>query len=268
MLLHLRGLIDDFLRFSEFKGFAESDFDSSRAAVIQRDVFKKKKILRILYGEYCRPFMESAKRVQGKAKMVEIGSGASPLKQAIPELINTDLFVSPWLSLSSSAYNLPFKNYSLDRLFLMFTCHHLGRIKEFLNEAYRCLKPGGEMVIIDPAITVFSRFYYKYFHVDKINVEAKDWGFQGNGRLSNSNVALSWIVFMRDKELFSKIYPDFVIAKTEYNTCMAFLLSGGLRIRQLLPSKILMVLFKAENWIIQNLSNKIAVTMVLTIKRL
>lgn len=267
MLLYLRNFIDGLFRLPEFKGFGESDFDTSRAAVIQREVFKKKKILGILYREYSRPFLESAHRAPEKAKMVEIGSGVSPLKEAIPNLVNTDLFVSPWLNLSSSAYSLPFKNDSLDRLFLMFTCHHLGRIKEFLNEAYRCLKAGGEMVIIDPAVTSFSKFYYKYFHVDRIDLESKDWGFGGNGRLSNSNIALPWIVFVRDKELFNKMYPDFVIEKTEYNTCLAFLLSGGLRIRQLLPTGILKALFKIENWFIRNVSNKIAVTMVLTIKR-
>ncbi len=268
MLVHLRNFIDNLFRLPEFKGFRESDFDNCRTAVIQREVFRKKKILGILYREYCRPFLESANRAPKKAKMIEIGSGVSPLKEAIPALVNTDLFVSPWLSLSSSAYNLPFKDNSLDRLFLMFTCHHLGRVKEFLNEAYRCLKVGGEMVIIDPAVTTFSKFYYKYFHVDKMDLKAKDWGFEGNGRLSNSNIALPWIVFVRDKEIFNKIYPDFIIKSIEYNTCLAFLLSGGLRLRQFLPTGIIAALFKIENWIIRNVSHKMAVTMALTIKRL
>lgn len=267
MLLHLRNLIDRLFRLPELRGFKEPDFDSAMAADIQRRIFKRKRILGILYQEYCRPFLESANRAPREAKMIEIGAGISPLKKVIPSIINTDLFVSPWLNLSSSAYELPFKNNSLDRLFLMFTCHHLGRIKEFLDEAYRCLKPGAEMVIIDPAITPFSRFYYKHFHVDRIDLKAREWGFGGNGRLSDSNIALAWIVFLRDKEIFNRLYPDFVIEKIEYNTCLAFLLSGGLRIRQLLPTVVLKALFKIENWFIRNVSDKIAVTMVLTIKR-
>ena len=234
---------------------------------MQRKIFEKKKIMGILYSEYFHPFLESVNRAPEKARMVEIGSGVSPLKKAIPILVTTDLFLCPWLSLSLSADRLPFKNNSLDRLFLMFTCHHLGRIDEFLNEAYRCLKHGSEMVIIDPAITPFSKFYYKHFHIDKIDLVAKNWGFSGSGRLSDSNIALPWIVFVRDAELFSKMYPDFIIERIEYNTCLAFLLSGGLRLRQILPTFILRTLFIIENWIIRNISDKIAVTMILTIKR-
>ncbi len=268
MAFYLRNLIDNLLRLPELKGFEGDDFDNAEVTAIQRKIFNKKDILSILYKEYCRRFLESASFIPADAKMVEIGSGVSPLKEYIPVLISTDISICPWLDLVSSAYTLPFKDNSLDRLFLMFVFHHLGRVEEFLNEAYRCLKSGGEIVIIDPAITIFSKFYYKYFHVDRIDIQAKGWGFEGGGRLSNSNIALAWIIFFRDRERFNKLYPDFVIEQIEYNTCLSFLLSGGLRIRQLLPASILKILFNVENWIIQHITNKIAVTMVLTIKRL
>jgi SAM-dependent methyltransferase len=268
MALYLHNLFDNLFRLPELKGFDKSDFDSVEATAIQREIFKKKKIMGIIYHEYCRPFRESANRASKNAKMLEIGSGVSPLKEFIPDLISTDMFLCPWLDLTSSAYFLPFKNNSLDRIFLMFVCHHLGKIKGFLDEARRCLKSGGEMVIIDPAITIFSKFYYKYFHVDKMDLQLKEWYFDGEGRLSNSNIAMAWIIFFRDRERFKKLYPDFIIEKIEYNTCLAFILSGGLRIRQLLPASILKILFNVENWIIQHITNKIAVTMSLTIKRL
>lgn len=268
MALYLRNLVDNLLRLPELRNFKDTDFDSPEAVAIQHEIFYKKKIMGILYHEYCRPFRESANRASKNAKMLEIGSGVSPLKEFIPALISTDLSFCPWLDLTSSAYTLPFKNNSLDRLFLMFVFHHLGRVEEFLNEAYRCLKLGGEIVIIDPAITIFSKFYYKYFHVDKMDLRLKEWYFDGEGRLSNSNIAMAWIIFFRDRERFKKLYPDFVIEKIEYNTCLAFILSGGLRIRQLLPTSILRALFSIENWIINHISKEIAVTMSLTIKRL
>lgn len=268
MLLYLRTLIDNLLRLPELKGLEDTDFDGAEVAYIHREIFKKKKSLGILYKEYCRPFLESAMCAPKDARMLEIGSGASPLKESIPTLICTDLFACPWLDLASSAYALPFKDKSLDRIFLMFVCHHLGRAEQFLDEAYRCLKPGGKMVIIDPAITMFSKFYYKYFHVDRMDVQAKEWGFDGKGRLSDSNIALAWIIFFRDRERFNKLYPEFVIERIEYNTCLAFLFTGGLRIRQLLPASTIKMLFHVENWIIRHISNEIAVTMALTIKRL
>ncbi|RKY32023.1 MAG: hypothetical protein DRP74_03570 [Candidatus Omnitrophota bacterium] len=255
------------LQLPQLRGFQEKDFDTPDVLGIQRGIFKQKKVLRTLYREYCRPFLESFKNAPRKAKILEIGSGVSPLKELIPEIISSDLVVSPWLDLVSSAYALPFRNNSLDRIFLMFCCHHLGNAEEFLREAYRCLKPAGEMVIIDPAITLFSKFYYRYFHTDRIDLKSEVWGFHGNGRLSDSNIALPWIIFFRDRQRFLKLYPGFRIEKVEYNTCLSFLLSGGLRIRQLCPTRIIEALFKIENWVIKKFTKKIAVTMVLSVRK-
>ena len=100
-----------------------------------------------------------------------------------------------------------------------------------------------------------------------MDLQATEWGYKGKGRLSNSNIALAWIIFFRDRERFKKLYPGFVIKGVEYNTFLSYLLSGGLRIRQLLPACILKTLFSVENWIIRRITNEIAVTMAITIKR-
>lgn len=268
MIIFFRNIIDNILRIPELKKYNGADFDGIEATVFQRQIFKKKEIIRFIYNGYCRQFVLSSLSVPKDSWMIEIGSGISPLKNLIPKLVCTDLFQCPWIDISCSAYALPFKNKSVDRVFLMFVCHHLGEINKFLDEAYRCLKPGGEMVIVDPAITLFSKFYYKYCHIDKMNLRSKEWSFEGKGRLSDSNIALTWTVFIRDNDRFKKLYPEFVIKKVEYITCLAFLLSGGLRIRQLLPTFILKILVKFENWIIHNITSQIAVTMALTLKRL
>ena len=268
MIELIRNAIDNFLRIPELKGLENEDFDNAEVTAIQRKIFNKKEILQILYREYCRPFVASAERAQKSVKMIEIGSGSSPLKDKIPNLICTDLVNCEWLDLSCSAYALPFKDCTIDRIFLMFVCHHLGRVKDFLDEVYRCLKPGGEVVIIDPSITIFSKFYYKYMHVDSMELQSNEWGFKGGGRLSDSNIALMWIIFFRDRERFKELYPELVVERVEYSTCLAFLLSGGVRIKQLLPTFVLKILFNVENWIIRHITSQISVTMVLTIKRL
>ncbi|MBW1712936.1 MAG: class I SAM-dependent methyltransferase [Deltaproteobacteria bacterium] len=267
MLSSIRDLADRLLRLPELRPYQGTGFDSPQATAAQRRLFETKKILPVLYQEYCRPAIESAGRAPQGARMVEIGSGTSPLKEGLPGLVCTDLVSLPWLDLVCSAYALPFADQSLDRLFLMFVCHHLGRIKDFLDEARRCLKPGGEMVIVDPAITRFSRFYYQHLHVDQMDLKTEEWGFEGQGRLSDSNVALTWLVFVRDRERFLREYPEFEMGPVEYNTCLTFLLAGGMRIRQLLPTAVLKGLFKLENWLIRRLSRQLAVTMALTLRR-
>ncbi|MBI5815598.1 MAG: class I SAM-dependent methyltransferase [Nitrospinae bacterium] len=266
MLTLARNLADRLLRLPELRGMKGSDFDGEAAAALERKIYEKKPILKTLYDEYCRPLEESAARARPGARMLEIGSGTSPLKKRIPSVMTSDVAPLPWLDMNCSAYALPFGDASIERIFSLFVIHHLGRFEDFLNEARRVLKPGGELVIVDPAITPFSRLYYK-IHVDKMDLDVREWGFEGDGRLSDSNIALAWIAFFRDRERFQRLYPEFEIEKVEYSTCLSFLLTGGFRIRQLLPDFAIEALFAAENWIIRNITNKIAVTMAVTLKR-
>jgi len=266
MLHFLRDLADKVLRLPEFRGFSGRDFDSTEAARLERSILARKAILHDLYDKYCQPFLESAARAPTGAVMLEIGAGTSPLKQRLPGVITSDVAQLDWLDLVCSAYALPFQSGSLDRIFLLFVCHHLGKIETFLNEAVRCLKPGGELVIVDPAITAFSRRYYT-IHVDAMNIDAQTWSFSGDGRLSDSNIALAWIVFFRDRERFAILYPQLKLQSVRYNTCLCFLLSGGFRIRQLLPTPLLRALFRIENWVIRYVTKQLAVTMALTLRR-
>jgi SAM-dependent methyltransferase len=259
-------MADRFLRLPELKGYQGTDFDDVQVAIKEREIFAKKAILEIIYREYTLPFVESANRASPCAKMLELGAGTSPLKQKIPSLICSDIICLPWLDLSCSAFSLPFRSASLDRIFAMFALHHFAKIEAFLDEARRCLKSGGEIIIIDPAITAFSKFYYR-FHVDRIDTSAGPWGFDGTGRLSDSNIASAWIVFFRDRDRLSSLYPEFEIQAVRYSTCLSFLLSGGLRIRQLLPTAAIRLLFNLENWLIRHVTTQIAVTMALTIRR-
>ncbi|MBI5210448.1 MAG: class I SAM-dependent methyltransferase [Elusimicrobia bacterium] len=266
MLHLLRDAADRLLRLPELKGFEGKDFDAPEAAVREREIIRGKRILGVLYEEYCRPFVESARGLPPGARMLELGSGPSPLKDRLPGLICSDVVRLPWLDLACSAFELPFADATLDRIFALFSFHHFGRPRSFLAEARRCLKPGGELVLVDPAITLWSRLYY-LVHVDRLDCEAPAWGFDEEGRLTGSNIALAWIVFFRDKEAFAKEFPELTVGKVEYNTCLAFLLSGGCRIRQLLPTAALAALFRAENWLIRNVSRQLAVTMAVTLRR-
>jgi SAM-dependent methyltransferase len=263
----IKDRLEKSLRLPELRQIEEGGFDSPETTLLQARIFKRKKILSLIYREYCRPFVESSQRASTGARMLEIGAGAGPLHEMIPGMIISDVAVLPWLHLACSGFHLPFKGNSLDRIFLMFVFHHLERVRDFLEEACRCLKPGGELIIIDPAITPFSRLYYQYCHVDRLDLKTKDWHLNRGGRMTQSNIALSWMVFFRDREIFNSLFPALKLIKVEYNTCLSFFLSGGLRIRQLLPTFFLKNLFRLENWFIRNISPTIAVTMALTLKR-
>lgn len=259
--------IDRRLRLPQLRGFTDKDFDSPSHARIQQEIFEQKPVLQFLYREYARLFIRSASAVPPAGRMVEVGSGPNILKKFVPNIITSDVARLDGVDLVFSASKLPFKDASLDRLFFMYVFHHVSDAEGLLNEAYRCLKNNGEMVIIDPAINAFSKFYYSYMHVDMLDVHAEKWGFSGGGRLSASNIALLWIVLERDKELFHRKFPRFQVEETEYVNCISFLLSGGFRLRQLAPAWFIKGLFRCERWFMKRVSRSIAVSMSVVIRK-
>jgi len=119
---------------------------------------------------------------------------------------------------------------------LMFDVfHHIPDVKSFLNDAHRCLKPGGKIIMIEPANTAFGRFIFTHFHHEPFDPKA-NWKFESTGPLSSANGALPWIVFVRDKIKFLNEFPDFTISQLNYHTPFAYLLSGGLTFKQLMPT--------------------------------
>ena len=67
--------------------------------------------------------------------------------------------------------------------------------------------------------------------------EKKDkWVVDGEGRLGDANIAMPWMIFIRDREKFLRKYPDLEILQINNHTPFRMFLSGGLSYRQFVPS--------------------------------
>ena len=125
--------------------------------------------------------------------------------------------------------------------------HHIQDIAQFFTEAQQCLKPGGILVMIEPALTYWGEFIYKHFHYEECNKKQNGWKLPVGGPLSTANEALSWIVFERDRKLFTKRFPELIIEKIDYVSPFTYLLSGGFSFRQLLPGAFYSLIKLLEN---------------------
>jgi SAM-dependent methyltransferase len=133
---------------------------------------------------------------------------------------------------------MPFERASVDAFFMFDVLHHITDPRAFFREALRCLKIGGRIVMIEPANTLWSRFIYKNFHHELFDTQAK-WemdSLQETGPLSHGNGALPWIIFSRDRRVFENEFPSLRIVRMRNHTPLRYLLSGGLTLRQLVPS--------------------------------
>ena len=89
--------------------------------------------------------------------------------------------------------------------------------------------------MIEPANTLWSRFILKNFHHEMFDTRG-GWGVGQGGRLSVGNGAIPWIVFERDRAAFERDFPSLRVLRMEPHTPFRYLVSGGLSLRQALPS--------------------------------
>lgn len=216
----------------EVKGV--DDLDDPAVTLLHGEIIQRKAFLKRIYIDFYKEFLKAVPEPQGKV-LVELGSGGGFIKEIIGNVITSDILELPNVDKVFSAIEMPFEQGSVDVFFMIDVLHHIVDPRAFFAEALRCLKIGGKVVMIEPANTLWSRFIYKNFHHEAFDTES-DWEFAEGGPLSHGNGALPWIIFSRDRKVFEEEFPSLRIIRIRNHTPLRYLLSGGLTLRQLLPS--------------------------------
>ncbi len=212
------------------------DLDDPEVTIIRRKIIQKNVYLKNLYYEFYSIFKNSLSDFQKrKRKLIELGSGGGFLKKIIPDVITSDIIRLPKVDMHFSATHMPFKSESVDRFFMLDVIHHINDQQMFLKEIDRCLKDNGKLIAIEPANTLWGRFIYQNFHHEDFNPKGT-WNLKSQSALSDANGAIRWIVVMRDKKKFEKLFPRLKIVMITVHTPIQYLVSGGMSYRQLLPS--------------------------------
>jgi len=217
-----------------FRYKTEHDLDSPARTLHHRQIILKKTFLRKLYDEWYSIFEKEVSNIP-IGKIVELGSGGGYLKDILPEVVTSDILELPHVDKVFSALSMPFADEELSGLLMLDTFHHIPDSHMFLKEAERVLKPGGKIIMIEPANSWWGRFIYKNFHHEPFD-ENGTWQIPSSGPMSGANGALPWIVFVRDRGRFEKEFPNLRIEKISFHTPLRYLLSGGVSFRSLLPS--------------------------------
>ncbi len=210
------------------------DLDHFTTSELHAQIIQKKPFLRRIYLDFYKQFANVVNE-NPSGLFFEIGSGGGFLKQVYPRIITSDILKVSHVDICFDAQKLPLKKKSADGFFLINVFHHIKDPILFLSELDRCLKPGGTIVMIEPANTPWARFIYQHFHHEPFDPQA-GWILKEGGPLSGANGALPWIIFERDKSGFLLKFPSFAIKRIRYFMPFRYLISGGLTLRQLLPT--------------------------------
>jgi len=210
------------------------DLDDPANLEILRRMIKKKPFLRNIYGDF---YQELLADIPAGARIVELGSGAGFIKKFRPDAVVSDILLYKNLDLVFSGTRIPFKSSSVDAFAMIDVLHHVKDPEAFLHEMGRALKIGGQIAMIEPANTAWARFVYTKFHHEGFDPSA-DWSIPDGGALSQANMALPWIIFSRDRASFAGKFPYFRVSYERRHTPIRYLASGGLTLRQLLPTSL------------------------------
>ena len=223
----------DLLRLPETR--AIGDLNDPAVTQLHARIIQRKPFLRRIYQDIYRRFWSTLPAELRGGRIVELGSGGGFIKEVIPNAITSDVLHVAGLDVCFSALDMPFADGSLDALLMIDVLHHLPDVARFLAEAIRCLRPSGRILMVEPANTPWGRFIYTHFHHEPFDPSA-GWTLDGRGPLSSANGALPWIVFGRDRARFEREFPQLTVRQFSAHTPLRYLLSGGVSMRQLVPS--------------------------------
>lgn len=217
-------------------------FARQKAIILERPLLKR------CYDDWYGRMLADVSSVSGPGALVELGSGGSYLKDLEPALITSDV-VAGVADQVIDARRLPFPDASLRALLLTHVLHHIPDLEAFFREAQRTLVPGGVISMIEVAHTPFARFFFKNFHHEPYLDRLTEWSFGQQDSMLDSNQALSWMVFVRDRARFEKLFPGLTIEVCAFTPWFTYLTSGGVTMRNIIPRFLTGPLFGVE-WLL------------------
>lgn len=241
------------------------DIDSPDATVDKSRIIQSKLFLKNFYKDCYRSIIRSIPQdINGI--VLEIGSGAGFLKNYLPDLVTSEILSIPSVDIVLDAQAMPFGRNCLRAIVMVDVFHHLPDVKSFLTDSIRCVRPGGTVVMVEPWITRWSYFIYRFFHHEPINLRTEQWPFPGKKPLSSANSALPWIVFQRDRQKFQKEFPGWHIDEIKLDYPFTYLVSGGVSYRSPAPGRLFW-LFRQFERLFQPIMGFVAMFAKITLRR-
>jgi len=192
------------------------------------DVWERKPVLRTVYQDFYDRLAPECRA----GTTIEIGGGIGNLKQRLADVVATDIQFAPWLDCVADAQRLPFAAGSAANIVMVDVLHHLEFPAVFFREATRVLRPGGRVLMVEPAITYGSTLFYRLFHHEPVRTSAEALA-EGTPHPRrdpyDSNQAIPTLLVTRERERFHARFPDLRIERVVWFGLAAYPLSGGFK---------------------------------------
>jgi len=185
--------------------------------------------------------------------ILEIGSGTSPLKQFLSNVVTSDVLDLSYLDLVFDCHEIDkldaIKDNSLDVVTVTNVLHHLKSPIVFLNRAASKLKSGGKVIATEPFFSVLSTVIFKYLHHEPVDfqISQPELG-EVQGPLASANIALPWLIFFRRREWLQRLNDNFDLATLSVRpfSALSYMVTGGISHRLPVPGFLYRMLFRVD----------------------
>ena len=185
---------------------------------------------RELYRDQFKGFPDPA-----ALSVLEVGSGTSPLKQFLANVITSDILDLDYLDLVFDCHEIDrfdaIRDESFDVITLTNVLHHLKSPIAFLTRAASKLKPGGQVIATEPFFSVLSTPIFKYLHHEAVDFEISEPELKNlRGPLASANIALPWLVFFRRRDWAETLRSNYNMANcsVRFFSAVSYMATGGI----------------------------------------
>jgi SAM-dependent methyltransferase len=237
--------------------------------IIHRELWEKKKALRLLYQDYHRQLFESCP----DGAILDIGGGTAHIKESRPDIISADILSFPGIDVVADAHGLPFRNKFFAGVVMLDVLHHLERPIEFLQEAARVLRPGGRLAMIEPAMTTLARRFYDLFHEEPVDMRADPFALVAintDRDPFDANQAIPTLLFASApaRRLVEQTIPSLRVRIVEWQSLFAYPMSGGFQNWSLLPAALVGPMLAFEKRMPDPVRKHLAFRMMVVLERI
>ena len=206
--------------------------------------------------------------------ILEIGSGTSPLKQFLSNVVTSDVLDLDYLDLVFDCHEIDkldvIEDNSLDVITVTNVLHHLKNPIAFLNRAAGKLKSGGKVIATEPFFSVLSTIIFKYLHHEPVDFQISEPELgEVHGPLASANIALPWLIFFRKREWLQPLNDSFDLAtaSTRPFSALSYMATGGISHKLPVPAFLYRVLFPVDLALSRRLPRFCASFFTLTLTR-
>src|SRR5262245_19507172 len=232
-----------------------------------RSIWERKPVLRLVYDD----FYDRIAAAYRPGLTIEIGGGIGNLKRRLTEVVATDIQCAPWLDCVADAQRLPFAAGAAANIVMVDVLHHLEFPVVFFREAARVLRPGGRVLMVEPAITWGSSLFYRLLHHEPVRTSAEvliDGTPDPKRDPYDSNQAITTLLATRDRERFHRLFPMLRIASVEWFALAAYPLSGGFKPWSLISAGIARRMLALERALEPAIGRFAAFRMMLVVEKI